>query len=138
MGNNQSKLLEPIDESANMSSSRAYIPMPSKTIIYNPAESAVADQVKEADPESWTKYTMSKQGHTVGMSGIHEFDVYCLVVNNENQKEEHQPCVYMKPVEKVMTHEFEEMFDFGIACDRYDENKVIKVVYPKDFAKHLK
>ena len=137
MGNNQSKLLEPIDESENMSSSNGYIPMPVKTVVYKPVKTAVADPVTEADPKSWVKYTIGKKHYTVGVSGIHEYDVYCLVVNNENQEEE-QPAVYMKPVKKVMTHEFEQMFDFGIACDRYDENKIIKVMYPKDYAKNLK
>ena len=137
MGNNQSKLLDPIDNTETMSCSHVRIPMPRKTVVYKPAANAIADPVREADQDLWKKYTISKQGHTVGIGGIHDFEVYCLVVNNENQEEEH-PSVYMKPVKKVMTHEFEVMFDFGIACDNYDEKQIIQVVYPKDYVKFLK
>lgn len=141
MGNNQSKLLEPFDDIEHMPIPSTYIPMPRKTIVYKSDTTAsVTDPVHEADPESWTKYTISKQGDTVGVSGIHEFEVYCLVVNNNNQIKETQQLssVYMKPVNKTLTYEFEEMFNFGIGCDRYDKNKVIQVVYPQDYVKYLK
>jgi hypothetical protein len=110
MGNTQSKLGDIEEETMT-------IPIPMKIKDYN----------QEIHGE-WIKYTMSKPGHSVGIGGIHIFDVYVLVQDDK---------VYMKPVEKILTYEFEQLFGFGISCDRYDENKVIQVTSPEDYKKFL-
>lgn len=134
MGNTQSKLLEPYtDEIMETTMKKTYIPMPTKTVVYNFKSEAEEDDVRDSSPDEWKKYVISKNAYTVSVDGIHEFEVYCLVVKNGEESK-----TYMKPVTKVQTYEFEEMFDFGIGCDRYDENKVIQVLYPKDYSQRVK
>ena len=46
--------------------------------------------------------------------------------------------VYLKATRPYFSAEFEKMFNFGIMCDNYDENKVVKVISPKDYYKYFK
>ena len=39
----------------------------------------------------------------------------------------------MKPYKLYTSREFEELFEFGIMCEGYDENKVIQVTAPDNY-----
>ena len=43
--------------------------------------------------------------------------------------------VFLKPTKPYYSAEFEKLFNFGIGCKYYDENKVIKVESPSDYFK---
>ena len=45
--------------------------------------------------------------------------------------------VYFKPIKPYCVGEFEELFNFGISCKNYDENKVIMVTSPENYYKHF-
>ena len=45
--------------------------------------------------------------------------------------------VYMKPYTPYNSREFEELFGFGMICNRYDENKVIQVVAPDNYFRNF-
>lgn len=48
-----------------------------------------------------------------------------------------EKTVYLKPTTRYYSAEFEKMFNFGIQCVNYDENKVVKVVSPEDYYKYF-
>ena len=56
------------------------------------------------------------------------FELYVLVDNN---------IVYLKPIKPHYSGEFEQLFNFGIGCSNYDENKVIKVTSPENYYKQF-
>tara|TARA_A100001015_G_C14721485_1_gene606071 strand:- start:95 stop:394 length:300 start_codon:yes stop_codon:yes gene_type:complete len=48
--------------------------------------------------------------------------------------------VYMKPYHAYYDYEFEQLFNFGINCKNYDENKIIQVTqqnYHLNFEKYF-
>jgi len=57
-----------------------------------------------------------------------QFELDVLVDNN---------IVYFKPTKPHYNGHFERLFDFGIGCSNYDENKVIKVTSPENYYKHF-
>lgn len=57
-----------------------------------------------------------------------QFELNVLVDNN---------TVYFKPTKPYFNNEFEQLFNFGISCKNYDENKVIMVTSPENYYKHF-
>lgn len=58
--------------------------------------------------------------YTLHFNNYKEYNVY---VYRDEKKD-----IYMKAMERYYSEEFERLFDFGISCKNFDENKVIKVV----------
>lgn len=51
------------------------------------------------------------------------FEIYVYFDKSNN-------TVYMKPYVPYYDYEFEQLFNFGISCKNYDENKIIQVTQP--------
>ena len=62
------------------------------------------------------------------MKGGFSLDYYQVYVAVDSDN-----TVYMKPYMAYYSNEFEELFGFGIACHKYDENKTIQVVNPDKY-----
>jgi hypothetical protein len=62
------------------------------------------------------------------MQGRFSLDLYKIYVAVDSNN-----TVYMKPYTPYYSKEFEELFDFGIACHKYDENKTIQVIHPDNY-----
>ena len=56
------------------------------------------------------------------------FEVYYQIVEN---------IVYLKPSKIYYSSEFENIFGFGMGCEYYDKNKIIKVISPDNFAEYF-
>ena len=56
------------------------------------------------------------------------FEVYYQIVDN---------VVYLKPSKIYYSSEFENIFGFGMGCEYYDKNKIIKVNSPDNFAEYF-
>ena len=87
--------------------------------IYN-TKITVRD-VESLPSGTWKKYTLYVD---VGKDFIVD-----VLIKNET--------VYLKPTRPYYSAEFEKMFNFGINCNNYDENKVVEVVFPKDYYKYF-
>lgn len=70
---------------------------------------------------TWKKYTLYVD--------IRKDFIVDVLIKNET--------VYLKPTRPYFSAEFEKMFNFGINCNNYDENKVVEVVFPKDYYKYF-
>lgn len=77
--------------------------------------------VNQVPQGSWNIYTIP-----FGMESYKMFDIQVLIHDNE---------VYMKPKTPYFSAEFEKLFNFGIQCKHYNEQKVIKVKSPPDYYK---
>lgn len=77
--------------------------------------------VNQVPQGSWNIYTIP-----FGMESYKMFDIQLLIHDNE---------VYLKPKTPYFSAEFEKLFNFGIQCKHYDEQKVIKVKSPPDYYK---
>ena len=62
----------------------------------------------------WLLFEISKQGFS-----SNNYLIYVSLDNNNN--------IYMKPYIPYMSKEFEELFNFGIQCTNYSDDKVIMV-----------
>ena len=67
------------------------------------------------------------------MKGGYSLDIYQIYVAVDSDNR-----VFMKPYMPYYSKEFEELFDFGIACHKYDKNKTIQVIYPDNYYTHFK
>ena len=63
----------------------------------------------------WLLFEISKQGFS-----SNNYLIYVSHDNNNNN-------IYMKPYKPYMSKEFEELFNFGIQCKNYSDDKVIMV-----------
>ena len=54
----------------------------------------------------------------IPVGNFKSYEVYACEVNSE---------VYIKPSKIYLNREFEELFNFGLCCSNYDENKVVWV-----------
>ena len=70
---------------------------------------------------TWKKYTLYVD--------IRKDFLVDVLIENET--------VYLKPTKPYYSAEFEKMFNFGINCNNYDKNKVVEVVFPKDYYKYF-
>ncbi len=59
---------------------------------------------------------------------VQEFEVYYQIIDD---------VVYLKPSKIYYSSEFENIFGFGMGCEYYDKNKIIKVNSPYNFAKYF-
>ena len=59
---------------------------------------------------------------------VQEFEVYYQIIED---------VVYLKPSKIYYSSEFENIFGFGMGCEYYDKNKIIKVNSPDNFAKYF-
>ena len=75
--------------------------------------SITAHTVDNVSDAVWEPYTLH-------FNNYKEYNVY---VYRDEKKD-----IYMKAMERYYSEEFERLFDFGISCRNFDENKVIKVV----------
>tara|TARA_B100001059_G_scaffold236507_1_gene287376 strand:- start:3982 stop:4263 length:282 start_codon:yes stop_codon:yes gene_type:complete len=64
-----------------------------------------------------------------GRFSLDRYQIYVAVDSNNT--------VYMKPYAPYYSKEFEELFDFGIECHKYDENKTIQVIKPDNYHTHF-
>lgn len=60
---------------------------------------------------------------------VHKHFELDVLVDNE--------VVYFKPIKPHYSGEFEQLFNFGISCKNYDENKVIKITSPENYYKQF-
>ena len=67
------------------------------------------------------------------MKGGFSLDIYQIYVAVDSNN-----TVYMKPYTPYYSKEFEELFDFGIECRKYDKNKTIQVIKPDNYYTHFK
>ena len=65
------------------------------------------------EPSIWTRPAMS-----VGMGSTNEMEVLELRDGDD---------VYLRPIRPYFNAEFEALFQFGIGCMNYDENRIIKI-----------
>ena len=93
-----------------------------------PINSKIIIDYTPQDNDKWIQKTIFKDQSSVGINGIHNFQVYTLIKNN---------YVLMKPVEPVFTSEFERLFDFGCSCSNYDPNRIIAITSPINYFKYL-
>ncbi len=86
-------------------------------IIYN---TKITVRDVESTPNGiWERYTLNVD--------IRKDFIVDVLIDNE--------IVYLRPTRRYFSSEFEKIFNFGIMCKDYDENKVVKVVFPKDYYK---
>ena len=93
-------------------------------MVYPISISNIPRVVRDAQepPGEWKVYTLS-------FDIDKHIDVNVIVYND---------VVYMKPYRQYFTAEFEKMFNFGIGCVNYDENKTIVVTQPSDYSSNFK
>jgi len=91
-----------------------------KTVYFKPK--SVRD-VTDVPDGTWVPYIIA-----FDIEFHKQFELYVLVDNN---------IVYLKPIKRHYSGEFEQLFNFGISCSNYDENKVIKVTSPENYYKHF-
>ena len=86
-------------------------------IIYN---TKITVRDVESTPNGiWERYTLNVD--------IRKDFIVDVLIDNE--------IVYLRPTRRYFSSELEKIFNFGIMCKDYDENKVVKVVFPKDYYK---
>lgn len=78
----------------------------------------VVTVVTSAPSGEWKKTTWSRDPLSVGVGSTNEFEVYELK-DGDN--------VYLRPIRPYYVCEFERLFQFGICCEDYDENRIIKI-----------
>ena len=86
-------------------------------IIYN--TNITVRDVESTPNGTWERYTLNVD--------IRKDFIVDVLIDNE--------IVYLRPTRRYFSSEFEKIFNFGIMCKDYDENKVVKVVFPKDYYK---
>ena len=91
-----------------------------KTVYFKPK--SVRD-VTSVPSGTWVPYII-----TFDIEFHKQFELNVLVDNN---------TVYFKPTKCYFSNEFEHLFNFGISCKNYDENKVIMVTSPENYYKHF-
>ncbi len=80
-------------------------------------------RVHNCEPPSdatWSLFNIEQK-----LYSFNSFKIYVYVDNNNT--------VFMKPYKLYTSREFEELFEFGIMCEGYDENKVIQVTAPDNY-----
>ena len=97
-------------------------------LIPMPNDRRLFDSIPEYDHLNWNIRTIKKNFMSIGIGSITNFSVYTLVKNN---------TVFMKPVEKVETSEFESLFGFGCGCNDYDSNRVAVITSPSNYYQNL-
>ncbi len=78
------------------------------------------------DENQWNLCVL-KNTYSYSLS-VKEFEVYYQIIDD---------VVYLKPSKIYHSSEFENIFGFGIGCEYYDKNKIIKVNSPDNFAKYF-
>lgn len=95
------------------------IPLPKKSAIY----------INNNDIDSkWSKIYLKKDLISLSSNSISGFYVLYTIKDN---------IVFMKPISIVKTSEFEMLFDFGVDCSRYDENRIIYITNPSNYYKYF-
>ena len=74
--------------------------------------------VTSAPSGKWKKQILTRPAMSVGIGSTNEIEVLELRVGDD---------VYLRPIRPYYNAEFEALFQFGIGCMNYDENRIIKI-----------
>ena len=74
--------------------------------------------VTSAPSGEWKQKILTRPAMSVGIGSTNEFEVLELK-DGDN--------VYLRPIRPYYNSEFETLFQFGIGCANYDENRIIKI-----------